>query len=309
MNDPMEVGEAVSEGQRDPGEIGLDYLGKSEDAGHSEQDWGPTGKAGGLRGLLEEASSDLNEITAQVTTQAQELSTFRNAASGMLEIYQQVAETAELTQQVASQANEENNASRQTVKTALEDVHAMVGSVKNIEGRLDGLSEALSQVSHVSVEIEAIANQTRLLALNATIEAARAGDAGKGFAVVAGEVKSLAQETSNATTQIMDTVKTLTNLLNSLNDDTSASLEMATTVSEQAENIAEAIDDASTMFDLIETHVGGIATSSRENLGECGRMGSHINQLAENIENESLRLTQANNRIGESLVLCRNLPD
>lgn len=309
MNDPLEAGEIVSEDQPNPGEIGIDHLGESGETGLSEQDWTLPGKAGDLRNLLEETSSDLNEITTQVTTQAQELSTFRNAASGMLESYQQVAETAELTQQVAAQANEENNASRETVKTALEDVHAMVGSVKNIEGRLGGLSEALSQVSHVSVEIEAIANQTRLLALNATIEAARAGDAGKGFAVVAGEVKSLAQETSNATTQIMDTVKTLTSLLNSLNDDTSASLEMATTVSEQAENIAEAIDDASTMFDLIETHIGGIASSSRENLGECDRMGSHINQLAENIETESQRLTQANNRIGESLILCRNLPD
>ncbi len=281
----------------------------SEDVSALDENTESGGKAGNLSDLLEEASSDLNEITRQVTSQAQELSTFRNAASGMLEIYQQVAETAELTQQVTLQANEENTASRQTVKTALEDVHALVNSVKNIEGRLGGLSEALSQVANVSVEIEAIANQTRLLALNATIEAARAGDAGKGFAVVAGEVKSLAQETSNATTQIMNTVKTLTNLLNSLNEDTSTSLEMATTVSGQAGNIADAIDDASTMFDLIETHIGEIASSSRENLGECGRMDSHINQLVENIEKESHRLTHANDRIGQSLILCRSLPD
>ena len=72
-----------------------------------------------------------------------------------------------------------------------------------------GLGESSAQIGQVVTVIQGIAAQTNLLALNATIEAARAGEAGRGFAVVAHEVKELATETAQATTQVGEKVRTI----------------------------------------------------------------------------------------------------
>lgn len=94
----------------------------------------------------------------------------------------------------------------------------IVDSVEQIDGELDLLNGEIQKVAEVAQQIEAIAKQTNLLALNATIEAARAGDAGRGFAVVAGEVKQLAGQTSTATAEIGETLKTLNTLAKRLID-------------------------------------------------------------------------------------------
>lgn len=61
------------------------------------------------------------------------------------------------------------------------------------------LSQAVEAIASTANLIDRIAHATNMLALNATIEAARAGELGRGFAVVASEVKSLAQQTAQAT--------------------------------------------------------------------------------------------------------------
>ncbi|GAB4234034.1 MAG: globin-coupled sensor protein [Kiloniellaceae bacterium] len=127
----------------------------------------------------------------------------------------------------AKNGAEEANANAQAVAAAVEELSASIGEIAsqvtdaarvtddavkkaaNMTGSVAGLNEAAEKVGGIVRLIEEIAEQTNLLALNATIEAARAGEAGKGFAVVAGEVKSLAQQTANATGEIAAHVRAI----------------------------------------------------------------------------------------------------
>ena len=72
--------------------------------------------------------------------------------------------------------------------------------------RIQNLSAGVCALTPLIKVITSIAQQTNLLALNAEIEAARAGSAGRGFSVVANEVRKLAAHSTEAASEISETI-------------------------------------------------------------------------------------------------------
>ncbi len=121
------------------------------------------------------------------------------------EISQSVEETARKTQAVADTAEDAAKIAMEgsvNIGTINEKIGIIKENVVSSAALVEKLGNKSAEVTGMVKVIRDIAGKTNMLALNAAIEAARAGDAGKGFAVVANEIRSLAEQTRDASKDI-----------------------------------------------------------------------------------------------------------
>ncbi len=208
-----------------------------------------------------------------------------------------ILEVADEARDVATDAAQEVVKAKEQFASTLGDVKAVAGAVSVIENQLLELQSALESVAKVSSAIDGIARQTNLLALNATIEAARAGKAGRGFAVVASEVKALANETTNATSQIDETLNQLTQGAQKLieqggetvrrTEEMESSTKAMTSLIETAAN---AMDRITASSEKISTDVLDIDRNSVKVVETLGNMNENMFSTIAEFEGASSRM-------------------
>ena len=250
----------------------------------------------GLWNDLAEVSSDLDSVSNRVSHHVEQFGDLRMAAQSMAETNAAIGVSAQEACEVSERVIGEAQSSHETLSQAVRSIQELVGSVNRIEQFLGSLSTALARVSNVSQEIEAIARQTRLLALNATIEAARAGEAGKGFGVVAGEVKSLSQQTSNATSHIEETVNQLTTLIRQLTDESAASIGRAQAVEVSTSSLGDVLDTLRDRISAMADRIAVIASEAASNEEGCRAVVGSLEDLTAEVGRESQSLQDANSR-------------
>lgn len=126
-----------------------------------------------------------------------------SSASSIEGISRHTGEAAELARSAAQAAHEGGK----KVAAVVSEMESIASDTKTSEQRVQALHAQAAQIHSIVDAIRDIAKSTNLLALNASIEAAHAGEQGRGFAIVAGEVRRLAERTTQATQQVAEMVQ------------------------------------------------------------------------------------------------------
>jgi PAS domain S-box-containing protein len=145
-------------------------------------------------------------------------------ASGVTETAVTVSETSSIVNEVKMTAHLSSDKARKVSEVSQDAVSVSQAGRKAVDDSIDAMGRIQDQVSRTAESItrlseqsqtigdimstvQDLAEQSNLLAVNAAIEAAKAGDLGRGFGVVAQELKSLAEQSKEATVQVRSILK------------------------------------------------------------------------------------------------------
>ena len=216
-----------------------------------------------------EAAGRSSSETGTVAAAAQEASAGVNTVAAAAE--ELSASIAEISRQMAQSTAISNDAMEKAAKT---------------DATIAGLATASQKIGEIVTLISNIASQTNLLALNATIEAARAGEAGKGFAVVASEVKSLANQTAQATQDI-------TQQIGQIQDMTRAAVEGVRAIS----SVIREMDGITT----------GIAAAVEEQGAATSEIARNVQEVAMAANQISASITDVSAAVDQSSEVAREV--
>ncbi len=163
--------------------------------------------------LVSEATESLggcaNELTASIAQIASGATESATAVSQTTSTVEEVKRTAEVSNQKAKNVSDSAQKAAQVALAGRKSVEASIDGMKRIHAQMESIAEGVIKltersqaIGEIIATVNDLAEQSNLLSVNAAIEAAKAGEHGKGFGVVALEVKSLAGQSKQATSQV-----------------------------------------------------------------------------------------------------------
>jgi methyl-accepting chemotaxis protein len=263
-----------------------------------------TGELQEAANVLAASASEILAASTQVAATAAETATAVAETTTTVEEVKQTAQVssqkARLVSDAAQRATQTAQMGRQAVDAAIQGMQRVQEQMGSIAETVVKLSEQSQAIGEIVATVTDLADQSNLLAVNAAIEAARAGEQGKGFAVVAQEVKSLADQSKQATMQ----VRTILN-------DVQKAISRAVMATEQGDKIVQAgMGQSAAAADAIRSLAETIETGAQAALqiaASSQQQSIGMDQVASAMENIKQATNQNVSGTKQTEVAARNL--
>jgi methyl-accepting chemotaxis protein len=207
--------------------------------------------------VLASSTSEILVTTAQIASGAVQTATSVSQTTTTVE---QVKQTAQVSSQKSRSVSDSAQKAVQITQQGRQAVESSTIGMSHIQEQMAATAESIVRLSEqnqaigeIVATVNDLAEQSNLLSVNAAIEAAKAGEQGKGFAVVAEEIRSLAAQSKQATTQVR-----------AILNDVQRAISAAVLATEQVgKTVAAGVQQATTAGESIHLLADSIAESAQ----------------------------------------------